>query len=219
MKKLFAFLIMMVLATSTFAQNYDFSAVCETGQTLYYHILSEENQEVKVTFPNNNPIGWYGYAQPEGDLVIPTFVEYENTTYTVVSIGFNAFDACYGITSVELPNTIRRIEAEAFMDCTGLSSSFVIPDQCTFIGGYAFMDCTALSSLTIGASVETIQYSAFEDCIGLQSIHCKTPAPPFAEHIPSNPYYEDRSIFHNVPTDIPVFVSCLTIDQFQMSQD
>jgi len=220
MKKLFAFLTMIVLATSAKAYPYHFSAVCETGQTLYYYILPNDNQEVKVTYPYNNTTDpYYGYTKPEGDLIIPETIEYEGITYTVVSIGFNAFFACDGITSVELPNTIRRIEAEAFMDCIGLSSSFVIPDQCTFIGGYAFTDCTALSSLTIGASVDTIQYSAFEDCIGLQSIHCKTPAPPFAEHIPSNPYYEDRSIFNNVPTDIPVYVNCLTFNQFLLSWD
>ena len=211
---------MIVLATSAKAYPYHFSAVCETGQTLYYYILPNDNQEVKVTFPYNNTTDpYYGYTKPEGDLIIPETIEYEGITYTVVSIGFNAFFACDGITSVELPNTIQRIEAEAFMDCIGLSSSFVIPDQCTFIGGYAFTDCTALSSLTIGASVDTIQYSAFEDCIGLQSIHCKTPAPPFAEHIPSNPYYEDRSIFNNVPTDIPVYVNCLTFDQFLLNWD
>ncbi len=220
MKKLFSFLTMIVLATSAKAYPYHFSAVCETGQTLYYYILPNDNQEVKVTYPYNNTTDpYYGYTKPEGDLIIPETIEYEGITYTVVSIGFNAFFACDGITSVELPNTIRRIEAEAFMDCIGLSSSFVIPDQCTFIGGYAFTDCTALSSLTIGASVDTIQYSAFEDCIGLQSIHCKTPAPPFAEHIPSNPYYEDRSIFNNVPTDIPVYVNCLTFDQFLLNWD
>ena len=211
---------MIVLATSAKAYPYHFSAVCETGQTLYYYILPNDNQEVKVTYPYNNTTDpYYGYTKPEGDLIIPETIEYEGITYTVVSIGFNAFFACDGITSVELPNTIQRIEAEAFMDCIGLSSSFVIPDQCTFIGGYAFTDCTALSSLTIGASVDTIQYSAFEDCIGLQSIHCKTPAPPFAEHIPSNPYYEDRSIFNNVPTDIPVYVNCLTFDQFLLNWD
>ena len=220
MKKLFSFLTMIVLATSAKAYPYHFSAVCETGQTLYYYILPNDNQEVKVTYPYNNTTDpYYGYTKPEGDLIIPETIEYEGITYTVVSIGFNAFFACDGITSVELPNTIQRIEAEAFMDCIGLSSSFVIPDQCTFIGGYAFTDCTALSSLTIGASVDTIQYSAFEDCIGLQSIHCKTPAPPFAEHIPSNPYYEDRSIFNNVPTDIPVYVNCLTFDQFLLNWD
>ena len=217
MKKLFATIILMAMAMR--ASAYDFSAVCETGQTLYYRILSEENHEVAVTFPNSPQIGWGSYPQPEGDLIIPAFVEHENTTYTVVSIGQNAFDACQEITSVELPNSIRRIESDAFWYCSGLSSDLVIPDQCTFIGGYAFMGCSGLSSLTIGASVDTIQYSAFEDCIGLQSIHCNTPTPPFSEHLPSSPYYEDRSIFNNVPTDIPVYVNCLTFDQFLLNWD
>lgn len=217
MKQVIATIIMLVLTVRSFA--YDFSTVCETGQTLYFRILSEYNHEVTVTFPDYPQIGWGNYPQPVGDLVIPEFVEYENTSYTVVSIGAFAFDGCYEITSVELPNTIRRIETEAFLDCTGLSCSLVIPEQCTFIGSYAFMDCTALSSLIIGASVDTIQHSAFEDCISLQSIHCNTPTPPFSEHIPSNPYYEDRSIFNNVPTDIPVYVNCLTFDQFLLNWD
>ena len=217
MKKLFITLIMLVLATSAFA--YDFSAVCESGQTLYYRILSSDNHEVAVTFPNSPQIGWGDYPKPEGELLIPEFVVHESITYTVVSLDQNAFEHCEEITSIVFPNSIRRIGAEAFWYCIGLSSEIIIPDQCTFIGGYAFTGCSAISSLTIGAAVDTIQFSAFEDCTGLQSIHCNTPAPPFAQHIPSNPYYQDRSIFNNVPTNIPVFVSCLTIDQFQMNLD
>ena len=220
MKKLFAIFILLALATSAFAQYFDFSAVCETGQTLYYHILPNDNHEVSVIHPYNNTTNpWYGYTEPEGHLVIPEIVENEGLTYTVILIGDNAFSDCYGITSVVLPNTIKKIEAESFWYCTGISSEVIIPDQCTFIGGYAFFGCSAMSSLTIGASVDTIQYSAFEDCIGLQSIYCNTPTPPFSEHIPSNPYYEDRSIFNNVPTDIPVYVNCLTFDQFLLNWD
>lgn len=219
MKKILATVLLMVLMTRAFA--YNFSAVCETGQTLYYRILSGDNNEVAVTHPCNNPIGWNGFAKPEGSLIIPEFVEHGGITYNVVALDQCALDGCQGITSVELPNTIRRIGVEAFWYCSGISNELVIPDQCTFIGGYAFCGCSAISALTIGASVDTIQFSAFEDCTSLQSIYCNTPTPPFAQHIPSNPAegYEDRSIFNNVPTDIPVFVSCLTIDQFQSSQD
>ena len=107
MKKLFVTLIMLALATSTFA--YDFSAVCESGQTLYYNILSGDNHELIVTFPNNNPGGWDGYEEPEGDLVIPEFVEHGGIIYTVVYIGNYAFVGCNNITSVVLPNSILRI--------------------------------------------------------------------------------------------------------------
>ena len=210
MKKLFITLIMLVLAMSTFA--YDFSAVCESGQTLYYRILSSDNHEVAVTFPNSPQIGWDDYPKPEGELLIPEFVVHESITYTVVSLDQNAFEHCEEITSIVFPNSIRRIGAEAFGYCTGLSGDLIIPDQCTSIELGAFHGCSNLSSLTIGSAVETIHRCAFADCTGLESIVCKTPALPFCES-------GDCRIFENVPTDIPVYVNCLTMDQFQMSQD
>ncbi len=216
MKKVILLVLFSMFAIRGFSDTYDFFAVCESGQTLYYRILS--SHEVIVVAPGSSPT-WGGFERPTGDLIIPETVEYEGDTYTVVSIGANAFDECQELTSVQLPNTIQSIKAEAFAFCTGLTGAFVVPDQCAFIGGYALWECFSLTSLTIGASVETIQWSAFEDCTSLQSIHCNTPTVPFAEHIPSNPYYQDRSIFNNVPTDIPVYVNCLAIDQFQMSQD
>lgn len=209
---------MMALATSAFAQNFHFSAVCESGQTLYYRILSEENQEVSVTFPNNNPAGWYGYDEPEGNLVIPEFVEHEGIIYTVASLDHHAFMSCHEITSVVFPNTIRRIGAWAFDYCIGLSSEIIIPDHCTFIGCGAFICCSAITSLTIGASVDTIQWDSFTNCTGLESIFCKAPAPPFCQHI-TDDNYNEHWVFDNVPTDIPVQVNCLTIEQFQMSQE
>ena len=207
------------LACLTKAKAYDFSAVCESGQTLYYTILNDH--EVALVEPRlpGYTAPWGGYTKPEGDLVIPETVNNEGTTYTVVVLGDNALAECQGLTSVMLPPSIRRIEAEAFVFCHNLHCAMVIPDQCTFIGCYAFWECYSLTSLTLGASVDTIQYSAFEDCTGLQFIQCNTPTPPFAQHLPSNPYYEDRSIFNNVPTDIPVEVNCLTIEQFQMEWD
>ena len=70
MKKLFAILILLALAISASAQIYDFSAVCETGQTLYYHITDNTNFEVALTKP------WFQW-NPTGDLIIPETVEYQ----------------------------------------------------------------------------------------------------------------------------------------------
>ena len=215
MKKLFVTLFFMkALTMSVFAQNFDFSAVCESGQTLYYYVKNDH--EVVLNPPDVS--GWYGYSEPTGDLIIPEIVEHEGNTYTVVSIGVNAFDYCEGLTSVVIPNSIRRIEGWAFADCTGLTGEMVIPDQCTFIGGMACYNCPNISSLTIGSAVNTIQWGAFKNCTGLLTIHCHTPVPPYGEHIHSL-YYEDHGLFENVPTNIPVYVSCLTMEQFQLSQD
>lgn len=218
MKKLFIITVLMALAMNGFAQifHYDFSAVCETGQTLYYRILSNDALEVTVAPPQY--AGWGNYPKPEGDLVVPETVEHEGNTYTVVSLYENAFDSCDELVSVMLPSSIRRIEAEAFYACDGLSCDIVIPEHCTFIGGYAFDGCSSLTSITIGAAIDTVEYAAFRDCTGLQYIQCNTLNPPYRVKITSM-YFDDIKMFENVPNDIPVYVNCLTMEQFQLDYD
>ena len=181
MKKLL--FIVIFLVTCFTAAAYDFSAVCSSGQLLYYTILN--NKEVLLTSPSSS-------YQPSGDLVVPESVEFEGNNYSVVSVGNSAFYCRQGLTSVLLPNSIRRIEARAFQGCS------------------------ALTSLIIGAAVDTIQWDAFKNCTSLQSIWCNTPAVPFMERIPS--FYQS-GIFDNVPTDIPVYVNCLAMNQYMNNPD
>ena len=209
MKKLFTIVFLMALTTSVFAQYqyFDFSSECPSGQTLYYTII--DNTTVEVSRPSTN---WNGYTQPTGNLIIPETVEYEGNTYTVVSIDQMAFYQCYDITSVEFPNTIVSIQESAFYK-TGLTS-VVIPDSVTIIKAWAFSHCTDLLSLIIGASVSTIETGAFKDCTNLQTIYCNTPTLPEYANAYNNTYYVGE-VFENVPTDIPVYVSCLAFGQFE----
>ena len=207
MKKLFVFLSLLVFAAGASAQNFDFSAVCETGQTLYYSIVGDSKIEVSRPAPN-----WQGYSQPTGHLVVPDMVEHEGTMYSVVSIGYKAFYQCYNLSSVELPNSLSAIQEQAFHQ-TGLTS-IEIPNSVTIIMAWAFSNCTDMITLTIGTSVDTIETGAFKGCTSLQSIHCNTPAPPEYAHAHNNTYY-DGEIFENVPTDIPVYVSCVTYERFE----
>ena len=141
MKKSFIIAVLSALTMNGFAQilHYDFSAVCETGQTLYYHILAGENQKVSLTNPNNDFYGgsWYGYIKPEGDLVIPEFVEYNGITYSVTSIEEEAFSYCSGITSVIIPNSVTTIGNKAFCNIIRLSD-FFLPNSVTSVGDYVF---------------------------------------------------------------------------------
>ena len=211
MKKLFTTFILFAFATSVSAQNYnfyDFSAVCESGQTLYYSFVSDS--EVELSEPSSN---WNGYTRPTGHLIIPETVEHEGIVYTVVSIGQSAFYQCSDLTSVDIPSTIVSIQEDAFYK-TGLTS-LEIPNSIIIIKAWAFSHCTNLLSLTIGTSVTTIETGAFHYCTNLQIIHCNTPTPPAYAHAYNNTYY-DGEIFANVPTDIPVYVSCLAYEHFQM---
>ena len=136
MKKSIIILVLMTLAISTFAQNFHFSAVCESGQTLYYRILSEENHEVAVTFPCNTPPGWWGYTRPEGDLIIPESVEYNGITYMVTVIDEEVFSYC-AISSVIVPNSVTTIGNMAFSDISALLD-FSLPNSVTNMGDYVF---------------------------------------------------------------------------------
>ncbi len=55
-------------------------------------------------------------------LVIPSSVEINGETYTVVGIAQNAFNGCTSLTSVTIPKTVRCIEEGAFKGCTSLNT-------------------------------------------------------------------------------------------------
>ena len=359
MKKLFAFFTLMVLATSASAQTFDFSAMCESGQTLYYKISDSSAFEIAVVAPDlsSGYPAWITHNKPTGDLVIPSIVEHEGNNYTVASIlerafmscteltsvvvpdsvtfigehafgydsaltsvilpsrlkviesstfinclslvsitlpdslttikghaflsceslpsitfpntllsiatmafynctglsgelvlpsslqslgsicfygcsnlsgiltlpeslismGESCFSQCSGLTGVNLPENINSIPNYAFSGCTSLSGDLIIPDLCTSIGFEAFVNCSNLSSLTIGASVSSINYGAFMNCTSLETIYCNTPILPYSPPPQSDPELGMLPVFYHVPTNIPVYVSCLAIDQFQTS--
>ena len=73
------------------------------------------------------------------------------------------------ITSVILPETVKRIGKYAFIGCTYLS--FVdLPDGLVEIGENAFSNCAYLSSIDLPDSVESIGESAFSGCSSLESL-------------------------------------------------
>ena len=196
MKKLLTILIFAVLCGDS-AMAYDFSAVCESGQTLYYNITSDvEPYTVEVTYSSEfNGRYYYDYyvhPKPFGDLVISEIVTYNSRTYSVTSIGYSAFNGCSGLTSVTIPNSVTSIGDRAFSGCSGLTSvtipssvtsikyrafyscsgltSVTIPNSVTNIGGEAFYGCSGLTSVTITNSVTSIGGSAFYNCSGLTSV-------------------------------------------------
>ncbi|MBR1530582.1 MAG: leucine-rich repeat domain-containing protein, partial [Eubacterium sp.] len=92
--------------------------------------------------------------------------------YTVSVIGKNVFKDFTNIKSVVLPNTLQKINAEAFRN-TGISS-IVIPNTVTYIGAAAFLACSNLSSVKLSTSLTEMGGYAFGDCDALTSI--KIPA-------------------------------------------
>ena len=135
------------------------------GKTLYYDITS--GSTIKVTYYSSIS-DFNNYVN--GDVVIPSSVEYNGTTYSVTSIGKYAFSGCGSLTSVTIPNSVTSIGYEAFYGCSGLTS-ITIPNSVTSIGQSAFSDCSSLTSVTIPNSVTSIGKMAFVGCSGLTSIN------------------------------------------------
>ena len=170
-KLLFTLITATICGISAFA--YDFSAVCESGQTLYYNIISNtEPYTVQVTYPNYyiyTDDYYDNYTRPTGDLTIPSSVTNNGITYLVTGIGNDAFYDCEELTSVIIPNSVTSIGDGAFFGCERLRS-INIPNSVTSIGERAFAECFGLTTINIPNSVTSIFERAFENCIGLTSI-------------------------------------------------
>ena len=175
---------MMMLSLQAMAYEFSYT---HQGKTLYYNTTSDSTVEVTYYVNNNN-----NDVYVSGDLVIPSTITCNNTTYSVTSIGYHAFlccsdlitvsipnsvtsigefafESCDKLTSVNIPNSVTSIERGVFRGCRGLTS-ITIPNSVTSIGEFAFEYCYSLTSVTIPNSVTSIGKTAFYCCGGLTSV-------------------------------------------------
>ncbi len=183
MRLKFVALLISMLMLGGYARAYDFLAVCESGQTLYYNITSNvEPYSVEVTYESSN----YPYhtTYPEGDIEIPETVSYDGVVYNVTSIAYRAFEFCSGLTSLILPNSITYIGDYAFHSCTGLTSVYytgTLAQWCdiSFDGRTAnplisahnlYIGDTLVTDLIIPSSIPEVKSYAFAEATCITSI-------------------------------------------------
>lgn len=104
-----------------------------------------------------------------GDIVIPAEFQPANSNYCYVQeIDNGAFLGC-GITSISLPDSIKRIGQNAFSSC-GLRS-IEIPDGVRIIEKNAFQGCSSLEYVKIGKNLKTIAGDAFASCWNIKQVY------------------------------------------------
>ena len=142
------FSTILFLAVTTLTWAYDFAV-----DGIYYD-KNTDGTSVTVTYKTSSDRGY------SGSVVIPSTVTYSGKTYSVTSIGSDAFSGCIGLTSITIPESVTSINDYAFYNCSGLTS-VTIPNSVTNIGSGAFEYCIGLTSVTIGNGVTSIGEGAF----------------------------------------------------------
>ena len=89
---------------------------------------------------------------------------------STTSIGNSAFQSCYALENINIPDGVTSIGSLAFQYCYALEN-INIPDGVTSIGGGAFQSCYALKNINIPDGVTSIGTSVFMNCYALKNIN------------------------------------------------
>ena len=96
-------------------------------------------------------------------VTIPSSVTIDNKQYQVTVIGGGAFQGCYQLKTIKLPESITSIGSYAFYN-VGITD-IALPSTLKTIGNYAFQSCYNLTSISIPEGVEGIYpYTFSSEC-------------------------------------------------------
>lgn len=116
-----------------------------------------------------------------GGFIIPAYIDYGGQKYKVTSIDgesfpgtitspIGAFTGFSKLTSIVMPETIKKIGPGVFSKCHSLTR-VTIPNSVTSIGSNAFSDCSNLTQVNIPESVKSIEKSTFYGCHSLTNVY------------------------------------------------
>ena len=83
-----------------------------------------------------------------------------------------AFYSCKKLVNINLPSTLKKLNASVFAYCESLKT-IIIPNSVHSIYSYAFEGCSSLESVYIPTSVTTIQDYAFMSCGSCLTVYCQ----------------------------------------------
>lgn len=148
---------------------------------IYYAWLEENGEatdKVEVKF---------GEGDYSGDIVIPSHIEVNGKTYTVIQIGGRAFSGTE-IRSVRLPNTITAIGPSAFYNTP--VTEIELNEGLIMIGYTAFTYCKNLTELHFPSTLQYISFSGSNPLHDIEYYLADTSIEKISV-APENPYFTD----------------------------
>ena len=98
------------------------------------------------------------------------FIKSISIPESISIIGSNAFSGCSNLAKIEIPNSIKFIGNRSFEYCSKLID-ITIPDSVTSIGQGAFQACTSLTSIDLPNTITIIEFATFNQCTSLKHIN------------------------------------------------
>lgn len=134
-----------------------------------WHYQSDDNVSFQYEYQVNEDGKTCKITQ--ADLLIYDKVEVPEKIddYTVTEIGEYAFQFCYSIEQLVLPDSIKKIGRYAFCECDGLEK-ITFSKNLKIIEENAFSNCSSLIQITIPDSVVEIGEMAFDGCENLEKV-------------------------------------------------
>ena len=165
-RTIFLLLGILLISLSTFAYDFKSGDLC-------YNITSDTT--VAVTYQDYlSTTNYQGLAKA----IIPETVTYNNTTYSVTSIGDYAFRNCSGLTEFTIPENITYLGDQVFEGCSGITSITWNAKRCQdrwkdvyYYSQLPFYDIySQISSFTFGETVDSIPSFLCYEMSNLSSI-------------------------------------------------
>lgn len=176
--KILSTILIALLTLPAMASDYEENGI---GYT-----IDNSTKTATVTGYNSSVI-----AQNEGIVNIPESISLNGRTYSVTSIGQQAFYFCTSLTSITIGNSVTSIGERAFYGCTSLNSvhitdlaawckisyspyykdySYPATGNPLFYAHNLFLNGELLTDLIIPDSITSISNFAFFNCTSLKSI-------------------------------------------------
>lgn len=131
-------------------------AACLTAPAAFAAETTPPTSDYTYTITKNNTVTITGYTGSDTALTVPAKLDGSPVT----EIAADAFAEQTKLTSVTLPDGLKKIADDAFFNCTSLKT-IILPDSVTSLTGAAFSGCTQKITLTLdGNSSYTVDNGA-----------------------------------------------------------